>query len=307
MHPLRSHHRSRRLHTALAGMLLALQRRAPTPGRPSRPTTPIPVEYRHFEMYAFELSDSTGKNAGTVVEYRPTRSTTASSPTCSCISSSADCGFGTEWRTDQLRARRHRDGCQIRVVKETKRVPEVGIFPFVEAPTGNADKDWVWARPGIAFRCGAEELGPQRPAVDQLWRRRRGRSCADGYKTTTFAGWLVSGRFRRSGRWAVNSSARRRGRGPPQHPRFHPSRPRRHLPSSRRLRLLFAAAAASYGQPNLHLPLALLDLGRRMPSGPNDQDAPIRAQTARRDEAALELILFEGLRAHSRRAQPTTV
>ena len=38
-------------------------------GPPFQTDDPDPVDYHHFEMYAFELSDGTGKNAGgTVLE-----------------------------------------------------------------------------------------------------------------------------------------------------------------------------------------------------------------------------------------------
>jgi len=33
-------------------------------GPPFQTDDPDPVEFRHFEMYAFELSDGTGKNTG---------------------------------------------------------------------------------------------------------------------------------------------------------------------------------------------------------------------------------------------------
>ena len=53
-----------------AGLALGLVTIALCSGRPAHAGPPFqtddpdPVDYRHFEMYAFELSDSTGKNAG---------------------------------------------------------------------------------------------------------------------------------------------------------------------------------------------------------------------------------------------------
>src|ERR1035441_8979449 len=56
--------------TATLAVLIAIFATATAhAGPPFQTDDPDPVEYHHFEMYAFELSDSTGKNVGgTVLE-----------------------------------------------------------------------------------------------------------------------------------------------------------------------------------------------------------------------------------------------
>ena len=57
--------RTRTLHPIVTLGLLALACAAPAhAGPPFQTDDPDPVEFRHFEMYAFELSDGTGSNAG---------------------------------------------------------------------------------------------------------------------------------------------------------------------------------------------------------------------------------------------------
>ena len=52
-----------------AALMLTLWAATAHAGPPFQTDDPDPVDYHHFEMYAFELSDGTGKNAGgTVLE-----------------------------------------------------------------------------------------------------------------------------------------------------------------------------------------------------------------------------------------------
>jgi Putative MetA-pathway of phenol degradation len=180
--------------SALITTLLSLAAATAHAGPPFQTDDPDPVEYRHFEMYAFELSDSTGKNAGGTVLEVPAYEvnygvvpnvqlhlvlplTTVFPP----ANGPTNFGLGdTEL------------GAKVRVLKETKRAPEVGIFPFVEAPSGNADKGLgvgkTWYRLPLWLQ---KSWGPD----DRQWTSYGGAGETivpqTGYKNYPFAGWLV--------------------------------------------------------------------------------------------------------------------
>ena len=159
-------------------------------GPPFQTDDPDPVAYRHFEMYAFELSDETGKNAGgTVLEipgYEVNYGVVPNvqlhlvvPPTISFAPNGGPVNYGIG--DTEL-------GAKVRFVKETKWRPEVGIFPFFELPSGNADKGlgvgktwyrmplWIqksWG-PWTSYGGGGAAVVPQ-----------------EGYTNYPFAGWLV--------------------------------------------------------------------------------------------------------------------
>jgi hypothetical protein len=163
-------------------------------GPPFQTDDPDPVEFRHFEMYAFELSDSTGKNAGGDVVEAPAYEVNYGvvpnvqlhlvvSLTASFAPNDGPVHFGigdTE------------AGAKIRFVKERKAIPEIAIFPFFELPSGNADKGlgvgatWYRMPLWIQKSWGAE---------DRQWTSYAGGGEAivpqEGYKDYPFTGWLV--------------------------------------------------------------------------------------------------------------------
>lgn len=159
-------------------------------GPPFQTDDPDPVAFRHFEMYAFELSDST-TTGGTALEAPAYEVNWGAVPNVQIhlvvplvsafppASQKVPTYFGVG--DTEL-------GVKLRLVKETKRRPEVGIFPFVELPSGNATKGlgvgstwyrmplWVqksWG-PWTSYGGGGEVVVRQ-----------------TGYKDYPFAGWLV--------------------------------------------------------------------------------------------------------------------
>jgi hypothetical protein len=163
-------------------------------GPPYQTDDPDPVDYHHFEMYAFELSDSTGKNAGGTVLEIPAYEVNYGAapglqlhlvlpPTVAFLPGGATSCYGIG--DTEL-------GAKFRFVKETKHVPELGIFPFFELPTGNADKGLgvgkTWYRMPLWFQ---KSWGPE----DTQWTTYGGGGETivpqDGYKNFPFAGWLV--------------------------------------------------------------------------------------------------------------------
>ena len=126
---------------AMAALCGALPRSAHA-GPPFQTDDPEPIEYKHTEMYAFTLVDSTGKNAGGTVLAAPAYEvnygalpnvhlhlvipmTTLFEPM------GGDRNFGI----GDLET-----GVKLRVIQESPHRPQVGIFPFFEFPTGSVDK-----------------------------------------------------------------------------------------------------------------------------------------------------------------------
>jgi hypothetical protein len=188
---------SLRLCSSLAATLIAFATPAHA-GPPFQTDDPDPVDYRHFEMYAFELSDSTGKNAGgTVLEVPSYEVNYGVVPNVQLhlvfpiAANFAPNGGPTSYGVSDTEL-----GAKVRFVKETKRVPEIGIFPFFELPSGNAAKGLgvgsTWYRMPLWLQ---KSWGPQ----DTQWTSYGGAGeqvfssagYASGYKNSPFAGWLL--------------------------------------------------------------------------------------------------------------------
>ncbi len=191
--------RSARLNAALAAALIALFASTTAhAGPPFQTDDPDPVAFRHFEMYAFELSDGTGKNAGgTALEAPSYEVNYGVVPNVQLhlvlplTVSFAPSGGPTNYGMGDSEL-----GAKVRFVKETKRVPEVGIFPFFEFPSGNADKGLgvgaTWYRMPLWLQ---KSWGPE----DRQWTSYGGggevvnssAGTANGYKDYLFSGLLV--------------------------------------------------------------------------------------------------------------------
>jgi hypothetical protein len=163
-------------------------------GPPFQTDDPDPVDFHHFEMYAFELSDSTGKNAGGTVLEIPAYEVNYGAapglqlhlilpPTVAFLPSGGAINYGIG--DTEL-------GFKYRLLKETPHSPEIGIFPFFEFPSGNADKGLgvgkTWYRLPLWLQ---KSWGPK----ETQWTSYGGGGEAvvpqNGYKNYPFAGWLV--------------------------------------------------------------------------------------------------------------------
>lgn len=157
-------------------------------GPPFQTDDPDPVPFRHFEMYAFGLTDGTAAG-GTTVEYPSYEVNYGVVPNIQLhavlpmVASVPPKHGETQYGIGDTEI-----GAKIRFVKEAKAVPEIGIFPFVELPSGNAAKGlgvgatwyrmplWIqksWG-PWTSYGGGGETVVP-----------------AEGYKNFPFAGLLV--------------------------------------------------------------------------------------------------------------------
>jgi len=225
-------------------------------GPPFQTDDPDPVDYRHFEMYAFELSDGTTQGGTTLatpayeVNYGvvPNVQLHLVLPFTNVFApdGSNQHGFGdTEL------------GAKIRFVKETKRMPEVGIFPFFEFPSGNADKGLgvgkTWYRMPVWLQ---KSWGPE----DRQWTSYGGGGYTivpqDGFVNFPFAGWLVQRQISKK----VTLGSELFGHGP-QTPDTTRSSTMLDLGGIYEFKpgfdLLFAGGRSVYGQPETYTYLSL--------------------------------------------------
>ena len=190
--------RSARRNAALAAVLIALFASTTAhAGPPFQTDDPDPVAFRHFEMYAFELSDGTGKNAGGTVLNAPSYEVNYGVVPNVQLHLALPVGavfipYGpTYYGLGDTEL-----GAKIRLIKETKRIPEVGIFPFFELPSGDASKTLgvggMWYRMPLWLQ---KSWGPE----DRQWTSYGGggevvvsaAGYGNGYKDFPFSGLLV--------------------------------------------------------------------------------------------------------------------
>ena len=157
-------------------------------GPPFQTDDPDPVACRHFEMYAFGLSDSTTVG-GTSLEIPSYEVNWGAVPNLQVhLVMPVGAFFAPDKGPVTYGLGDTEIGVKYRLVKESKRLPEVGIFPFVELPSGNA-----------ARGLGVGSTWYRMPAFVQkswgAWTSYGGGGEVvvreAGYKDYPFAGWLV--------------------------------------------------------------------------------------------------------------------
>ncbi len=167
-------------------------------GPPFQTDDPDPVDYHHFEMYAFELSDGTGKNAGGTDFFIPAYEVNyGAAPGLQLhLIVPMDISFAPSGGPTNFGISDIETGFKYRLVKEAKYIPEVGIFPFFELPSGNSAKGLgvgsTWYRMPLWLQ---KSWGP----ADTQWTSYGGAGevvvssggYANGYKDYPFAGLLV--------------------------------------------------------------------------------------------------------------------
>jgi Putative MetA-pathway of phenol degradation len=237
----------------LAILLAAIPANA---GPPFQTDDPDPVDFHHFEMYAFTLSD--GTTAG---------GTTLSAPAYEVnygvvpnVQLHLVLPFNNTFVPDGPNQHGIGDtelGAKIRFVKETKRVPEIGIFPFFELPSGNADNGLgvgkTWYRMPLWLQ---KSWGPD----DAKWTSYGGGGYTivpqDGFVNFPFAGWLVQRQISKK----LTLGTELFGHGP-QTPDTTRSSTMLDLGGIYEFHegfdLLFAAGKSVYGQPETYSYLAL--------------------------------------------------
>jgi hypothetical protein len=163
-------------------------------GPPYQVDDPDPVPYHHFEAYIFSLSDS-ARTVGTAWQGPPSYEMNyGAAPRLQLhfvipfVYYYAPGGVITHGIGDTEL------GAKLKFFDESKFLPETGIFPFVELPSGDASKGlgigktWyrlpLWLKKGFAddkwslYAGGGETIVPQ-----------------DGYRDFPFAGTLLQHKF----------------------------------------------------------------------------------------------------------------
>ena len=240
-------------------------------GPPFQTDDPEPVDYRHFEMYAFSLSD--GTTAG---------GTTLSAPAYEVnygvvpnVQLHLVLPFNNAFVPDGPNQHGIGDtefGIKLRFVKETKSMPQIGIFPFFEFPSGNADKGLgvgkTWYRMPVWLQ---KSWGPD----DTQWTSYGGGGYTivpqDGFVNFPFAGWLVQRQLSKK----ITLGAELFGHGP-QTPDTTRSSTILDLGGIYELKdgfdLQFAAGKSIYGQPETYTYLSLYwTWGPKDAAGDKDQ------------------------------------
>ncbi len=225
-------------------------------GPPFQTDDPDPVEFHHFEMYAFELSDGTTQ-AGTTLATPAYEVNYGVVPN---VQLHLVLPFTTVFAPDGPNQHGMGDtelGAKIRFVKETKRMPEIGIFPFFEFPSGNADKGLgvgkTWYRMPVWLQ---KSWGPE----DRQWTSYGGGGYTivpqDGFVNFPFAGWLVQRQISKK----VTLGSELFGHGP-QTPDTTRSSTMLDLGGIYEFKpgfdLLFAGGRSVYGQPETYTYLSL--------------------------------------------------
>jgi hypothetical protein len=155
-------------------------------GPPFQTDDPQPVDYRHYEVYFFALADRTSLGTATLgpaVEVNwgaaPNLQLHLIVPVAGSFTPGGPVAFGVgDIET----------GVKYRFVQETARRPQVGIFPFLELPSGNDRRGLgngrLWARLPLWIQ---KTIGP--------WTTYGGGGAvingAPGLHNYPFAGWLL--------------------------------------------------------------------------------------------------------------------
>jgi len=251
-------------------------------GPPFQTDDPDPVEFHHFEMYAFSLSDGTGKNAGGTVLEVPAYEVNYCAapglqlhlilpPTVSFAPANGPANYGIG--DTEL-------GAKYRFFKETKHSPEVGIFPFFELPSGSAANGLgvgkTWYRMPLWLQ---KSWGPD----DAQWTTYGGAGVAivpqTGYTNYPFAGWLVQRQLNK--KWTLGAELYGHGA---EGPAATSTRASTMLDLGgiyefkEGFDLLFAAGRSIYGQPETYTYLSLYwTWGPKDAAGSDDKNQPTPA------------------------------
>src|SRR6185437_2882786 len=157
-------------------------------GPPFQTDDPDPVPYRHFETYAFGLSDSTSAG-GTVLELPAWEMNWGAAPNLQLhVVVPLATSFAPDDGPVNFGLADIELGAKYRFIKETKYRPEIGTFPFVELPTGSPSRGLGVGRTWYRLPLWAQKSWGQ-------WTTYGGGGevlvNAPGYNNFTFAGCLL--------------------------------------------------------------------------------------------------------------------
>jgi len=156
-------------------------------GPPFQTDDPEPVRYRHFEAYLFGTADRSGGTTGTQAPAFEFNAGFAPNLQFHVVVPVAGIGPGGSRGLGDIEL-----GVKYRFVEETGARPQIGAFPMIELPTGNASRSLgngrLWARLPIWLQ---KSSGP--------WTTYGGGGYVinrvAGMKDAPFAGWLLQRQF----------------------------------------------------------------------------------------------------------------
>lgn len=169
-------------------------------GPPFQTDDPDPVPYGHYEFYTFGLSDGTTAG-GTDLFIPALEFNWGAVPNVQIhFVLPVDANFAPAHGPVNYGISDTEVGVKYRFIKEGRRIPEVGTFPFVELPTGNATRGL-----GVGSTWYRVPFWIQKSWGDWTSYGGAGRvlTNATGYKNYTFAGWLAQRKINKS--WTLGA------------------------------------------------------------------------------------------------------
>ena len=160
-------------------------------GPPYLTDDPDPVPRNHFEAYIFELSD--GTKAGTALMGPSYEMNYGAAPN---LQLHLVVPFVTSFTPGSPATHGLGDielGAKYKLLDEKKYIPEIGVFPFIELPTGNADKGLgvgkTWYRVPIWVSKHLNDNWSLYGGGGEMFIRQ------DGYQDSAFSALLVQRKF----------------------------------------------------------------------------------------------------------------
>ncbi|MBZ5502905.1 MAG: hypothetical protein LAN59_11840, partial [Acidobacteriia bacterium] len=180
----------------VCGLLLALLSPAiASAGPPFQTDDPQPIDFNHYEFYAFGAADGTALGTGTTgpaIEFNwgalPNLHLHIVIPAAGVLPANNPALLPLGAGPNAFGLGDVELGVKYRFVQETKRRPMIGVFPMFEAPTGNPNKGLGvgkgWAKLPVWIQ---KSFGP--------WTTYGGVgenvNNAPGFRNFTYGGWLV--------------------------------------------------------------------------------------------------------------------
>lgn len=164
-------------------------------GPPFQTDDPEPVDFHHYEAYLFGIFDHTSGSTFAQMPALEFNYGAAPNLQLHIIIPAAYATPGTNYGIGDIEF-----GAKYRFVQETKKRPQIGVFPFLEVPSGNGrlglGNGSTWARLPVWLQ---KSFGP--------WTTYGGAGYqinhAPGMKDSIFGGWLVQREL--SKRWTLGT------------------------------------------------------------------------------------------------------
>ncbi len=164
-------------------------------GPPFQTDDPEPVDFQHYEVYLFGTFDHSGGSTSAQVPALELNYGAAPNLQLHIVVPAAYASSGPNYGIGDIEL-----GAKYRFVQETKTRPQIGVFPFLEIPSGNGHlglgNGSTWARLPVWLQ---KSFGP--------WTSYGGAGYqinhASGMKDSVYGGWLVQRELNK--RWTLGT------------------------------------------------------------------------------------------------------